>query len=57
MDDRGDSGLGNRRRTRLVMAVPWDSGEPVVPGLRNTKSNSVSSYDTTSTRRGRLANL
>jgi hypothetical protein len=40
-----------------MMAAPGDSVGPEVLGLRSTKSNSVSSYGTTSTRRAHLANL
>jgi hypothetical protein len=56
MEDRGDSDRGKRHHARLTMAAPWDSNEPAVLGLRSTKSNFVSSYDTTLTRRACLAN-
>jgi hypothetical protein len=51
----GDSSWGKRRRARLVAVAPWNSGEPVVLGLRDTKSSSVSSYGTALTRRAWLA--
>jgi hypothetical protein len=53
----GDSGWGKRWRARLAAVVLWNFGEPVVLGLRGTKSSFVSSYNTTLTRRARLANL
>jgi hypothetical protein len=53
----GDSGRGKRWRARLVAVVLWNFGEPAVLGLRGTKSSFVSSYNTTLTRRARLANL
>jgi hypothetical protein len=51
MEDRGNSGWGKQWRAQLTMAAPGDSGEPTVLGLRSTKSNSVSSYSTSLTRR------
>jgi hypothetical protein len=53
----GDSGWGKRWRARLAAVVLWNFGEPMVLGLRGTKSSFISSYNTTLTRRARLANL